>query len=87
VFGKDEQRQLADMRRSGAVEGDAGSLTDQSNKMTNMVATSAKLRKTANTLAVRRVDEAHVRGARKVEVTGGSDGARTRNLRRDRATI
>jgi hypothetical protein len=34
VFGKEESRQLADMRRSGAVEGDAGegSLTDQSTR-------------------------------------------------------
>jgi len=42
VFGADEDRQLADMRRSGAVEGDAGggTLTDQSNKMANTVAAS-----------------------------------------------
>jgi hypothetical protein len=67
VFGPDECRQLADMRRSGAVEGDAGggSLTDQSNKMANTVAASSKLRKTynpVNVASVRRFDEARERG-------------------------
>lgn len=67
VFGEDEHRQLADMRRSGAVEGDAGegSLTDQSNKMANTVAASSKLRKTynpVNVASVRRFDEARERG-------------------------
>src|SRR5437868_4726220 len=67
VFGPAEHRQLADMRRSGAVEGDAGegSLTDQSNKMANTVAASNKLRKTynpVNVASVRRFDEARVRG-------------------------
>jgi hypothetical protein len=67
VFGPDEHRQLADMRRSGAVEGDAGgaSLADQSNKMANTVAASSKLRKTynpVNVTSVRRFDEARLRG-------------------------
>jgi hypothetical protein len=67
VFGPDEIRQLADMRRSGAVEGDAGggTLTDQSNKMANTVAASSKLRKTynpVNVASVRRFDEARERG-------------------------
>jgi hypothetical protein len=48
AFGQHEQRQLADMRRSGAVEGDAGggSVTDQSNKMANTVSASNRLRLT-----------------------------------------
>jgi hypothetical protein len=67
VFGDNEQRQLADMRRSGAVEGDAGagSLTDQSNKMANSVAASSRLRKTynpVNVVSARRFDEARERG-------------------------
>jgi hypothetical protein len=67
VFGIKEERQLADMRRSGAVEGDAGgaSLADQSNKMANTVAASSKLRKTYNPVnvpSVRRFDEARVLG-------------------------
>jgi hypothetical protein len=69
VFGDNEQRQLADMRRSGAVEGDAGagSLTDQSNKMANTVAASSRLRKTynpVNVVSARRFDEARERGRR-----------------------
>jgi hypothetical protein len=67
VFGDNEERQLADMRRSGAVEGDAGagSLTDQSNKMANTVAASSRLRKTynpVNVVSARRFDEARERG-------------------------
>jgi hypothetical protein len=67
VFGPEEGRQLADMRRSGAVEGDAGggTLTDQSNKMANTVAASSRLRKTynpVNVASVRRFDEARKRG-------------------------
>jgi hypothetical protein len=43
VFGKDEKRQLQDMRRSGAVEG--GSVEDQSNKMANTVDRNEQLRR------------------------------------------
>jgi hypothetical protein len=48
AFGKLEKRQLQDMRRSGAVEGDAGgaSVEDQSHKMANTVDRSKQLRKT-----------------------------------------
>jgi len=72
VFGKDEHRQLADMRRSGAVEGDAGGaeLTDQSNKMANTVAASSRLRKTynpVNVVSARRFDEARERGRKAKE--------------------
>jgi hypothetical protein len=72
VFGKSEHRQLADMRRSGAVEGDAGegSLTDQSNKMANTVAASSRLRKTynpVNVVSARRFDEARERGRKAIE--------------------
>jgi len=63
LFGEDEQRQIADLRRSGAVEADAGgaSGTDLSNKMANTIGASNRLRKTytpVNVLSVRRVDEA-----------------------------
>jgi hypothetical protein len=72
VFGENEHRQLADMRRSGAVEGDAGegSLTDQSNKMANTVAASSRLRKTynpVNVVSARRFDEARERGRKAIE--------------------
>src|SRR5262245_41020937 len=75
VFGKDEQRQLADMRRSGAVEADAGGTTDTdlSNKMANTINASARLRKTykpVNVVSVRRVDEAQQRGRRAIKDTG-----------------
>lgn len=69
-----DERQLADMRRSGAVEGDAGggSVTDQANKMANSVDTNKRLRKTYNPVnveAVRRFDEARKVGAKKLEKT------------------
>ncbi len=72
VFGKGDKRQLSDMRRSGAVEGDAGagSVTDQSNKMANTVSTNNRLRKTYNPVnlaSVRRFDEARARGAKLLE--------------------
>ena len=124
AFGKDEKRQLQDMRRSGAVEGDAGgaSLTDQSNKMANTVDANTRLRKTynpVNVASVRRFDEARAAGAKKLEQrpdesvrttplltlfrsaagsggqqmieliceNGARDGARTRDLRRDRPAL
>ena len=67
-----ETRQLADMRRSGAVEGDAGggSITDQAHKMANTVSASNRLRKTynpTNIAAVRNFDQARVIGAKKLE--------------------
>jgi hypothetical protein len=60
------------MRRSGAVEGDAGggSIEDQSNKMANTVDTNKRLRETynpVNVVSVRRFDEARAIGARKLE--------------------
>jgi hypothetical protein len=72
AFGKDEIRQLQDMRRSGGVEGDAGggSIEDQSNKMANTIDRNKQLRKTynpVNVASVRRFDEARVVGARKLE--------------------
>jgi hypothetical protein len=72
AFGPNEMRQLGDMRRSGAVEGDAGggTLADQSNKMANTVATNNRLRKVynpVNVASVRRFDEARVAGAKKLE--------------------
>jgi hypothetical protein len=72
TFGPEETRKLSDMRRSGAVEGDAGggSVTDQSNKMANTVSTNNKLRKTynpVNVASVRRFDVARIEGARLLE--------------------
>jgi hypothetical protein len=67
VFGKDETRTLADFRRSGSVEGDAGgaSVEDQSNKMANRVDVNAELRKRynpRNLVAAKRFDAARVKG-------------------------
>jgi hypothetical protein len=72
AFGPDEARKLSDMRRSGAVEGDAGggTVADQSNKMANTVSTNNKLRKTYNPVnvpSVRRFDEARTEGAKRLE--------------------
>jgi hypothetical protein len=72
AFGKDEKRQLQDMRRSGAVEGDAGggSVEDQSNKLANTVDTNARLRRTyspVNVVSARRFDEARAKGAKLLE--------------------
>jgi hypothetical protein len=68
AFGKDEKRQLQDMRRSGAVEGDAGggSVEDQANKMANTVDRNKQLRKTYNPVnipSVRRFDQARAIGS------------------------
>jgi hypothetical protein len=65
-----DSRQLADMRRSGAVEADAGgaSTADLSNKMANTISASNRLRKTYNPVnveSVRRVDEARKNATRK----------------------
>lgn len=67
-----DRRQLADMRRSGAVEGDVGggTVTDQSNKMANSIDTNKRLRKTynpTNVVSARRFDEARVVGAKLLE--------------------
>lgn len=72
AIDKADRRQLADMRRSGAVEGDAGggSVTDQSNKMANTVSASNRLRKTynpTNVVSARRFDQARAVGARLLE--------------------
>lgn len=72
AIDKTDTRQLADMRRSGAVEGDAGggSEADQSNKMANTIATNKQLRKTynpVNVASVRRFDEARAKGAKILE--------------------
>jgi hypothetical protein len=60
------------MRRSGAVEGDAGggSVEDQSNKMANTINRNNKLRKAynpVNVVSARRFDEARVKGAKLLE--------------------
>jgi hypothetical protein len=68
AINANDTRQLADMRRSGAVEGDAGggSVTDQSAKMANTVSANNRLRKTynpVNVASLRRFDEARAVGA------------------------
>jgi hypothetical protein len=72
AFGPDEDRKLSDMRRSGAVEGDARGATvaDQSNKMANTVSTNNRLRKTYNPVnvpSVRRFDDNRTVGAKRLE--------------------
>lgn len=72
AFGRDEKRQLQDMRRSGAVEGDAGggTIEDQVNKMANTVDRNKQLRNTYNPVnvgSVRRWDKARVVGAKLLE--------------------
>ena len=62
------------MRRSGAVEGDAGggSIEDQSNKMANTVERNKQLRKTynpVNVVSVRRFDQARIIGAKRLEAS------------------
>ncbi|WP_161854925.1 hypothetical protein [Bradyrhizobium sp. CCBAU 051011] len=59
------------MRRSGAVEGDAGggSVEDQANKMANTVDRNKQLRKTynpVNVASVRRFDKARAVGAKRL---------------------
>jgi len=71
LYGAAEGRQLADMRRSGAVEGTAGgaSPTETSNKMANTIAASSRLQKTytpVNVASVRSFDEARARGSEKL---------------------
>ena len=72
AFGEEEDRKISDMRRSGAVEGDAGggTLSDQANKMANTVATNNRLRKVynpANVASARRFDQARAAGAKVLE--------------------
>ena len=69
-----DNRKLSDMRRSGAIEGDAGggSEADQSNKMANTIHTNKRLRKTYNPVniaSVRRFDDARLIGAKKLQQT------------------
>ncbi|MHA1546433.1 MAG: hypothetical protein ACTSUY_08435 [Alphaproteobacteria bacterium] len=69
VFGPSEMRQLADMRRSGAMEAVAGGVNPGhlSAKMGNTIATANHLWRTyapADTTAVRQADEARRRGRR-----------------------
>ena len=72
VLDRNDTRQLAHIRSSGAVEGDAGggSVTDQSNKMANTVAADNRLRKTynpTNVVSARRFYRARVTCARLLE--------------------
>jgi hypothetical protein len=69
-LAKDDERQIQDMRRSGAVEGMAGGATpsDMSNKMANTLMASTRLQKTytpVNVASVLRFDEARQRGRRR----------------------
>ncbi len=124
TFDKGERRHLADMRRSGAIEGEVGggSVTDQAQKMANSIDTNKRLRRTYNPVnveSVRRFHQARAAGAKLLEqkpdksirepallilfqkgaksvtaqppeiteVIGARDGARTRDLRRDRPGV
>lgn len=71
VFGKDEKRRLMDMRRSGAVEANAGgaSVESISAKMGNSIDQNRKLQKTympVNIPAVREADEARKIGRKRL---------------------
>jgi hypothetical protein len=86
LLGDGEQRQLADMRRSGAVEADAGGSTDTdlSNKMANKIAASTRLRKTynpVNVVSVRRVDEARERGRKEMRERNRAESVTTPAIR------
>jgi hypothetical protein len=72
TFDKGDRRQLADMRRSGAIEGDVGggSVADQAQKMANSIDTNKRLRRTYNPVnveSVRRFDQARAAGAKLLE--------------------
>jgi hypothetical protein len=67
VFGPDDDRQIQDMRRSGAVEASRGKAApiELSAKMANTLSTSNRLHKVYNPVdvpTVRKVDEARTRG-------------------------
>lgn len=71
VFGKDEKRRLMDMRRTGAVEANAGgaSVESLSAKMGNSIDQNKTLQKTympVNLVAVRTADAARKEGRRKL---------------------
>jgi hypothetical protein len=77
LFGHDEQRQFTDMRRSGAVEADAGGASgpDLSNKMANTIGSSNQLRKTytpVNIASVRRADDARTQGRKAIRFATSS---------------
>jgi len=77
AYGLKERRQLQDMRRSGAVEGDVGGATveDQANKMANTVNRNEKLRETynpVNVVSARRFDQARLIGAKLLEEQKGA---------------
>jgi hypothetical protein len=72
VFGPDDERQIQDMRRSGAVEAVRGDAkpTKLSAKMANTLASSNRLHKTyvpVDVAAVRDVDEARARERKAVK--------------------
>jgi len=72
AFDKEDMRQIADMRRSGAVEGTAGvaPAEDLSNKIANTLKASTRLQKTytpVNVASVIRFDEARAAGRRKMK--------------------
>jgi len=75
VFGLNEKRQLADMRRSGAVEAFAGHAEPGivSAKMANTLSASNQLHKAyvpVDATAVRDVDDARLRGRKAMRETG-----------------
>lgn len=71
VFGQDEKRRLMDMRRTGAVEANAGGASVEAiaAKMANSIDQNRKLQKTympVNIAAVRAADEARKVGRRRL---------------------
>jgi len=71
VFGRDEKRRLMDMRRTGAVEANAGGASVEAiaAKMANSIDQNRKLQKTympVNAAAVRAADEARKVGRRRL---------------------
>ena len=72
AINPNETRQPAAMRRSGAIECDAGGgdVADQSNRVADSIAVNKRLRKTChlvNLASVRRFDQARVPGADKLK--------------------
>jgi hypothetical protein len=85
VFGVEERRQLADMRRSGHVEGDAGGAApqDTSSKMANTISVSNRLRKTYNPVnvpSVGRFDEARQAGRKALDESQGREQKPTKSV-------
>jgi hypothetical protein len=78
------ERQIQDMRRSGAVEGFAGGArpSDLSNKMANTLKASTRLQKTytpVNVPSVIRFDEARAKGKRQLRKASDKNGSEAKS--------